>query len=304
MSLYRKYRPQSFDEVVGNEETVKALRGQLSKDPVPHAFALVGPTGCGKTTLARIIARELGADGEDFREIDSADFRGIDTIREIRRQIHFKPLAGGKARVWLLDEAHALPTVSQEALLKGLEDPPDHVYFILATTNLQKLLPTIRGRCSIHQVRPLKEVETIRLLRPIVKAEGESLTREIYEQIAEVSKGHPRDALQLLSQVLAVPPDQRREAAEAGLIEESAVLDLCQALLTSSGWKKISVILQGLRDEDPEKIRRAVLGYCTTVLLKGENDRAGLVMEEFREPLYDIGWPGVVLACYSIVRGE
>jgi len=303
MSLYHKYRPQSFSEIRGNKGTVIALQAELQKEDKSHAFLLTGPTGCGKTTLGRIIAKELGAHGNDFREVDSADFRGIDTIREIRKQSQFKPLEG-PCRVWLLDEVHRLTSDGQSALLKALEDTPSHVYYILATTDPQKLLNTIKGRCAQYTVAPLKEKEMYRLLKTVVKKEGESLTQDVYEQIIQDSQGHPRNALQILDKVLGVSPEKCLELAKQAAEQQSQVIELCRALLSSAGWKKIANILTGLRDEDPEKIRRAVLGYCQAVLLKGENDRAGLIMEEFIEPFYNSGWPGLVFACYSIVKGD
>lgn len=303
MSLYHKYRPQSFSEIRGNKDTVIALQAELQKEDKSHAFLLTGPTGCGKTTLGRIIAKELGAHGNDFREVDSADFRGIDTIREIRKQSQFKPLEG-PCRVWLLDEVHRLTSDGQSALLKALEDTPSHVYYILATTDPQKLLNTIKGRCAQYTVAPLKEKEMYRLLKTVVKKEGKSLTQDVYEQIIQDSQGHPRNALQILDKVLGVSPEKRLELAKQAAEQQSQVIELCRALLSSAGWKKIANILTGLKDEDPEKIRRAVLGYCQAVLLKGENDRAGLIMEEFIEPFYNSGWPGLVFACYSIVKGD
>jgi len=302
MSLYHKYRPQGFSEIRGNKETVTALQAELSKENRSHVYLFHGPTGCGKTTLGRIIARGLGANGNDFREVDSADFRGIDTVREIRKQSQFKPLEGS-CRVWLIDECHKLTNDAQNALLKALEDTPSHVYYILATTDPQKLLTTIKGRCSQYTVTPLKEKEMYRLLRTVVKKEKEILAPEIYEQIIQDSQGHPRNALQILDQVLGVTPEKRLELAKRAAEQQSQVIELCRALLSATGWKKVANILSGLKDEAPESIRRAVLGYCNSILLKGENDKAGIVMDEMEENLFDTGFSGLTLRCYRIVRG-
>ena len=303
MSLYHKYRPATFDEVVGNVEVVAALKSDLTKEDHPHAYLLHGPTGCGKTTLGRIIATELGCSEDDFKEVDSADFRGIDTVREIRRQSQYKPLSG-KCRVWLLDEVHKMTNDAQSALLKALEDTPSHVYYVLATTDPQKLIATIKGRCSQYQVKQLTDSEMMTLLRSVVKAEGQKLTKEVYEQIIMDSQGHPRNALQILDQVLGVPAEMRIEVAKRAAEVQSDAIELCRVLMQKAPWKKVAGILTKLKDQDPESIRRLVLSYCNTILLKGENMQAGLVMEQFIEPFYNTGFPGLTFACFSIVCGE
>lgn len=306
-NLAVKYRPQTLDEIIGNEEVVQMLKNQLSKNakqPLPNSLLFYGPTGCGKTTLARIVAQELGVKSGDLKEIDVADFRGVDTIREIRKQMGYQPLES-PYRVWILDEVHRLTSDAQSALLKTLEDTPSHVYFILCTTDPQKLLPTIRGRCTQYQVRQLSDIEMKMLLRRIVKAEGETLTKDVYDQIIQDSMGHPRNALQILGQVLSVPPQQRLSVAKKEAEIQSKTIELCRALVKRDNWKKVSIILNGLKNEDVEQIRRAVLGYCQAILLGNTPDpTAAEVMQEFIEPFYNTGFPGLTFACYSVVCGE
>lgn len=302
MSLYNKHRPKSFKRVIGNEKVLDSLTNLLQKEKPPHSFLLTGPTGCGKTTVARIIAKELGCSDEDFREIDSGDFRGIDTVREIRKQSQYKPLSGGII-VWLIDECHKMTNDAQNALLKSLEDVKDHVYYILATTDPQKLLPTIRGRCSTFQMSLLGDDEMLTLLKRVVKKEKQELEQEVYDQIIMDAQGHPRNALTVLEQVLAVPSDKRLEVAKRKAEEYNEVIELCRALISNKSWSKVSPILKGIKDQEPETIRRIVLGYCQSVLLSGkDNDRAGLIMEEFMNPFFNSGFPQVVYACYSVCR--
>jgi len=302
MNLYLKYRPSALDEIKGNQEIVEALENMLSKpESCPHSFMLAGPTGCGKTTIGRIIANRLNCKGADLKEIDSADFRGIDSIREIRKQSQYQA-SEGECRVWILDECHKMTSDAQNALLKILEDTPNHVYFILCTTDPAKLIKTIHGRCTTFTVKQLSEIQTMGLLKRVVRAEGETLEKEVYEQIAQDSQGHARNALQILDQVLRVDPERRLEVAKRSAEEQSQSIELCRALLGNKGWKEVSNILNGLKDQDPEGIRRHVMGYCQAVLLKGDVQRAGLILEQFLEPFYNTGYPGLVYACYSIVK--
>ena len=202
MPLHLKYRPKNFSEFVGNPGTVEALETVLAKpkNEIPHAFLFCGPSGCGKTTLARIVKNELGCSNEDFIEIDSGDFRGIDTIRDIRQNMVFRPLSGG-IRVWLLDECHQLSKDAQNAFLKALEDTPEHVYFLLATTEPEKLLKTIRTRCARFDVHPLSERMMVRHLRKITEKEGKKVPNEVLSQIASDSLGSVRQALVILDKI-------------------------------------------------------------------------------------------------------
>lgn len=302
MNLYIKHRPQTLEEVVGNTDIVSYLTEVVkNKKSCPHVFLLNGPTGCGKTTLARIISKELKCDPLDLKEINAANFRGIDTVREIVDSSKYFSMAGG-SRVWLIDEIHKMTNDAQNALLKLLEDTPKAAYFILCTTDPDKLIKTIKGRCIDLRVKPLTDNEMLKLLKSVVKAEEKKLALPVYEQIIADAIGLPRNALQILDKVLTVPEAKQLAMAEQSAAEVSESIELCRALINKAGWKEVRVILTGLKDQEPESIRRHVLGYCQSVLLKGEMDRAAFVIEMLQEPLYNIGFPGLVLACYSVVK--
>jgi DNA polymerase III gamma/tau subunit len=302
MTLYQEHRPTAFNEVKGNEGILASLQKLLSNpSKCPHAFLLHGPTGCGKTTIARIIANTLECDGQDLYEIDSGQFRGIDTIREIREIITYRPI-NSKSRVWILDEAQKLTGDAQSALLKILEDTPEYAYFIICTTEPNKLSSPILGRCSQFQVAQLTEQQMVGLLKTIVKKEGDSLEQEVHLQIAQDSLGHPRNAINILEQVLASPKESRLNTAKQTAAKQSQSIELCRALIKGAKWKEVQGILQGLTDQDPESIRRHVLGYCQSILLKGDDARAGLIMEFMVESFYGSGFPGLVFACYSITK--
>lgn len=305
MTLAIDYRPRDFNEVVGNKATIKSLEAILARDKkdVPHSWLITGPSGCGKTTIGRIIANILGCTGHDYYEVDSADFRGIDTIREIRRMMQYRPMESS-CRVWLLDECHQLSKDGQSALLKALEDTPEHVYFILCTTDPQKLLPTIRGRCATFQVEALSEDEITQLLREVAGAERKRIPNDVLKQIARDSLGSSRNALQVLEKVIDLNADDMLEAAKQTAERENAVIDLCRALIKKEKWAKVSEIIKGLENEDTESIRLAVMGYCSSVLLGGDEPRAFLIMDACKDPFYNNGKSGLVHACYMALYAD
>jgi len=144
----------------------------------------------------------------------------------------------------------------------------------------------------------------MRLLRGVVKSEGESLQKKVYDQIVQDSMGHPRNALQILDQVLGVDSDRRLQIASQAAEEQSESIALCRALMEGAGWKKIRNILSGLKEAETESIRRHVLSYCTSTLLRGDDLRAGEVMDEFVNPFFNSGFPGLVFACYTVVKAS
>ncbi len=142
LALYRKYRPKTFDEVLGQDHIVDVLKGAVKAGRIGHAYLFSGPRGTGKTSVARILAREIGCHEHDLMEIDAASNRGIDDIRSLRESVYTVPLRGA-CKVYIIDEAHMITKDAANAFLKTLEEPPKHVVFILATTEPQKLLETI-----------------------------------------------------------------------------------------------------------------------------------------------------------------
>lgn len=201
IALYRKYRPQTFDDVVGQKEVVTLLREAITKKKIAHAYLFSGGRGTGKTTLARIFARDIGCNPEDIIEIDAASNRGIDEIRELREAVRTAPFSS-PYKVYIVDEVHMLTKEAANALLKTLEEPPAHVVFILATTDPLKLPETILSRCQRVILR-IPDLATLAArLVYVAEEEGRSLDEKTALLVASHGNGSYRDAIGVLEQVL------------------------------------------------------------------------------------------------------
>lgn len=304
--LYREHRPQTFKDVVGQTSTLKLLRNYLANDTFPHALLLTGPSGVGKTTIGRILASELGCHPDEYRELNTADFRGIDMVREIRENINYGPLKG-KVKVWLIDESHALTKAAQEAFLKLLEDPPSYVYFMLATTDPGKLLPTVKTRCSAV---PLSALTNATMTKFLTKFTADhlpdfELSEDATALLTAKALGSPRRALVLLEGLATQDIGEQKKYLESIQEEETQSIELCRALIRGAKWKEVAEILKGLKEEDPEGIRHHVLGYARAILLGSGPDacKAFCVIDSFRDNFYDSKHAGLAASCWEIVNG-
>lgn len=302
--LHIEFRPRTLDEVVGNKATVDSLRSILARKDRPHSYLLHGPSGCGKTTIARIMAAEFGCDPLEFHELNTANTRGIDTVREKIAQAYYAPLSGN-IKVYLWDEIHTQTGVAAEALLKFLEDTPDHVYNFLCTTNPEKLLKTIKNRCTTYAVNTLTSIEMKKLLGWVEESIGNELHADVRNALISAADGCPRRLLVMMDQIIDIKGSEAQlDAIVNTTDEEPQIIDICRKLMVKEGgarkWEGLAKMLKTF-DQDPEGTRRAVLGYFSTVLLgcKGEEGkRIALLMAEFANPYYDTGKAGLVVSCY------
>ena len=253
-ALYRKYRPQDFDDVVGQEPVVRTLKNAIGAGQVRQAYLFAGPRGTGKTSLARILAKGLNceqgptpnpdktchacvaiANGSslDVVEMDAASQRGIDDIREIRERVVLQP-AEGRYKVYILDEAHQLTDAAWNALLKLIEEPPPHLVFVFCTTDLAKVLPTVRSRCQTFVFQRPRLAELVQLLRRVADGEGIDVPDQALSLIARGARGSFRDAVSTLDQLSAATQGQITVQAVLqllGAVEEEALFRLCDLVV-------------------------------------------------------------------------
>lgn len=284
MPLHTDHRPTDLDQIIGNQDTVMTLKAHLAKDRPNRSLLFIGPSGCGKTTLATCVANELGAidkNGWNFKVLNASDFRGIDTVRDVRAASQNRPLGQARARVWLWDECHKISSDGQEAMLKLLEDPPRDCWFLLATTNPEKLKATLKRRCTEFQVKPVSDRELSILLYRTLKAEGKKVPKEILQQIIQDSLGSPGVALNILDKVIDLPEKQMASCAKQWAENRNQAVTLCRLIndARKSGnysWKEITELIQTI-DTDPDSTGYVMSEYFAKVALGGDEGAMAVV---------------------------
>lgn len=303
--LHIKYRPNSFKQVIGQPEAVAILSRFVVKKKVPRQLLFTGPSGCGKTTLARILKKKLNCSDRDFVEINAADARGIEMVRDIRRLMGQHPIQGD-VKIWLVDEAQMMSNEAQNAILKILEEPPRHVYLMLATTNPAKLLKTIHTRCSEVRCKLLEEKQVRELVKDVAGKEEFSLTEEVVERIAEVAEGSARKALVVLQAVADLDDEEEQLRVIRSSEFKSQAIEIARALMNPrTTWAVMAKILKGV-DEDPESLRHLILAYCTNTMLSAGamSARAYAITIAFEDNFFDSKRAGLVAACYRVVASS
>jgi len=289
--LALKWRPKSFDEIIGQDRAVSTLKSAIQKGRLAHAYLFSGPRGVGKTSCARILARALNCQNGptaapcgkcpacqdisagrslDVIEIDGASNRGIDEIRTLRENVKFSPV-NGKFKVYIIDEVHQITTDGFNALLKTLEEPPEFVKFIFATTQPQKVPPTILSRCQRLDFRRISVMEMIKQLEKISAAEKIKVDSQVLAAIARASDGALRDAESILDQLISFSRDKvamEDVVSMLGMVEQSALFDIADKVVTKDP-KAALTLLNDIIDKgkDPAILLNELIGHFRNLMI-------------------------------------
>lgn len=305
-----KYRPCKLSAVVGQSAAVETIRGFKA---IPRALLFEGTTGAGKTTMARIVATELlKCDDSDYVEVNcGAVDKPLDWTKELKAAVTSYGL-GGNVRVWTLDEFQTFSRAksAQESMLGVLESSPDHVYFILCTTDPQRILPAVRNRCVRVVFKDIPAPELVKLVKAVAEKENADppVSDKLAQKIARVANGSARTAIKELQKVIDIPDPAVREAAVSEFGEDSPAFDLARSLFWNqrAGWGDAARVLEAVKEEDPEGIRRMLLSCARGVLLNGKGDmlRAERVIKSLPEIFLDrpTGHALLVAACYAAMK--
>lgn len=289
-ALYRTYRPETFDEILGQEHIVKILKNQIAVDSVSHAYLFCGTRGTGKTTTARILAKAVNClspaerpcgtcehcraikEGNfmDVVEIDAASNNGVENIRELRESVKYPPAVGNK-KVYIIDEVHMLSTGAFNALLKTLEEPPEYVMFILATTEPQKLPPTILSRCMRLDFRRVSQEVIGKAMEQICQGKGVTVSEDAIRLLANCSDGSVRDGLSILDQVLAGGDktiDRDKVLEYVGTTGDEFFIDLTELVSLRKTAEALVLLNDVLREgKDVKQIMKAWVSHYRSLLI-------------------------------------
>jgi DNA polymerase III subunit gamma/tau len=290
-SLWTKYRPKTFDDVLGQDTIIRSLK-KVVKDARARSFIFSGPSGTGKTTLARILAMSFSVGGGNINhiEVDGASQSGADAARELVTKSLYRAIGGSPVKFIIIDEAHRLSSAAWTVLLKPVEEPPAHVYYAFCTTEIAKIPKAIITRCTRYDLKPVKEDLICDLLVSVCERENLNPTDEILELIAENSNGSPRQALVFLEECHSTKNVSEARELMRTSGQNKEVVDLARWLIAGKGhtWAAAMKFVHDLQGQDAESIRIVLQNYFASALLKTKGDKAAAhlleLIDAFRTP--------------------
>lgn len=272
LALYRKYRPNNFSEVMGQDHIVRVLEKSVNDGTISHAYLFVGSRGTGKTSVARIFAHEIGVSANDLYEIDAASNRGIDDVRELRDGVHSLPF-DSKYKVYILDEVHMFTKEAWNTLLKTLEEPPKHVIFILATTELQKVPDTIVSRCQTFIFKKASDSVLIKMIEVVSEKEGYELDAGVAELLAILGDGSYRDTLGYLQKILNFSKTKKVKKENVEEILGTPKTTLVNDFIASIAMRDLTKGIETVRKASAENLDMKL--YLKLIIMKF---RMGIIM--------------------------
>jgi len=288
--LHTKYRPTKFSEVHGQKDAITALQTVIKKG-TSHAFLLTGPSGVGKTTMARIAARRLGVLEGDLLEVDAASNSGVDDIRTLVDRVSYMPAFGG-ARAYIIDECHTLSKQAWQAVLKACEEPPEHFYWFFCTTEVGRVPNTIKTRCSCVHLNDIDRDDMIDRLEQVCDAEGMQLDEDILGVIANSAVGSMRAALVGLAMCSKAKTKEQAASILRMAVGDKDMRDFVRALYQGQigSWQNMMEHLNSLGEFQPENLRIVITGYLTKVLEGCKSDKKAAhiltLLSCFKDPYF------------------
>lgn len=290
----RKYRPYKLSGVVGQDAVVNTLEQMFKNNTPPSAFLLHGMPGCGKTTVARIIANMFGCAPSNILEINAANNTGVDDMRALIKFMEYPAFGDNPTKVIILDEAHKITKAGADALLKPLEEPPDYVKIILCTTELDSITPTIKRRCKLFNFNEVSFLDLVELITSIAKKEKISHDSATLKFIAQAANGCPANAISFLEQSRYCESKDEVAKILSTHVSDKDTIDLCRFVAGNNlSWKEAIKILSYLKGKNPESIRIAVANYLTTCVLGAKSEK---VLFEFARRLECFSKPAFIYA--------